>query len=53
MRGSVLGVLLVSALDVFKDSIKNSVGGYCVVIINIIVYGCFFMNVESFYCQDE
>jgi len=49
VRASVLGLLLVSALEVFKDSIKTSVGGYYVVIIKIIFCGCFFMNMELFY----
>ena len=43
------GGLLVSVLKVFKDSIKDFVGGYCVVIIKMIIHGCFFMNVKSFH----
>ena len=43
-------MLLVSVLEVLKNSIKNSVGGYCVVIIKINVCGCLFVNMESFCC---
>jgi hypothetical protein len=42
--------LLDSALEVFKDSLKNSVSGYCVIIIKMIVSGCFSVDVESFFC---
>ena len=42
--------LLDSVLEVFKDSLKNSVSRYCVIIIKMTVSDCFSVDVESFYC---
>ena len=42
--------LFISVLEVFEDSIKNSVSRYCVIIIKMIVSSCFTVDVKSFYC---
>ena len=44
--GGVIGFCFGGIYGRYK---KNSVVGFCEVIIKMIVYGCFFMNVESFY----
>jgi hypothetical protein len=42
--------LLISVLEVFENSIKNSVSRYCVIIIKMIVSSCFTVDVKLFYC---
>jgi hypothetical protein len=43
------GVLWVFVLEVIKDGLESLVIGYCVVVIEMVVGGSFFMNVEALY----
>ena len=47
-----LGRKVVGLFCVWKvlyDRIENSIGGYCMVVIKVIVGGSFYVNMESFY----
>jgi hypothetical protein len=35
---------------VLKNSIENSIGGYCMVVIEVVVRSSFYMNMEAFHC---
>jgi hypothetical protein len=40
---------LVFNLEVSENGIKDLVRGNCVVVIKVIISGCFFIDVETFY----
>ena len=50
MGGGGGQVLLIFILEVFDEGIENVIGGYRVVVIEMVVSSCFCMDVEMFYC---
>jgi hypothetical protein len=49
-RGGVVVVLLRVGSEFLADGIENSIVCNCVLVNEVIVFSCFFVNVKLFHC---